>query len=226
MQVIVTVADDSHHKYAEHICQMMGQAAEIKGTGIAKRKPGYIQKKMTEGKAVIALDNDVAIGFCYIESWEGKKYVANSGLIIDPDYRKTGLAKAIKKATFNLSKEKFPNAKLFGITTSMAVMKINSDLGYKPVTFSELTKDEDFWKGCQDCVNYDILKRTNRSMCLCTGMVCNLADVAAPTTEPSSVHTEQISWENFKRFFILRKLRIQRKIEQFPSLKQAFKNEK
>ena len=135
MQYLVKMADESHYEYAVPICDMMEAAAKIRGTGIAKRDPEYIRKKMSEGKAVIALDGEIVVGFCYIENWEGHKYVANSGLIVHPDYRNTGLAKAIKKATFNLSKLKFPNAKLFGITTSMAVMKINSELGYKPVTF-------------------------------------------------------------------------------------------
>jgi len=50
-------------------------------------------------------------------------------------------------------------------------MKINYDLGYEPVTFSELTDDPNFWKGCQTCKNYDILQRTEHKMCLCTGML-------------------------------------------------------
>ncbi|MDA0844159.1 MAG: GNAT family N-acetyltransferase, partial [Bacteroidetes bacterium] len=60
---------------------------------------------------------------------------------------------------------------IFGITTGSAVMKINYQLGYQPVTFSELTDDPKFWDGCQTCLNYDILTRTNRKMCLCTGML-------------------------------------------------------
>lgn len=174
MKPIVLVANHSHHPYAAAICTMMAEASKIRGTGIAKRKPAYIQQKMIEGKAVIALHQDRVIGFCYIESWEDKKYVANSGLIVHPDFRKSGLARAIKAAIFQLSKEQFPEAKLFGITTSSAVMKINSDLGYKPVSFTELTKDEDFWKGCKSCVNYDILQRTERKMCLCTAMLCKM----------------------------------------------------
>ncbi len=218
IQSTIQVADTSHHKYADTICQMMESAAKTRGTGIAKRDPLYICMKMTEGKAVIALNDGAVVGFCYIESWEGKKYVANSGLIVHPDFRKTGLARAIKQATFDLSKLKFPNAKLFGITTSLAVMKINSDLGYKPVTFSEITKDDDFWKGCQSCPNYDILQRTNRSMCLCTGMVCDLANVPAKTDETQ----KENSWRSFKRFLKLRKLRAQRRIEQIPLLKLIF----
>jgi hypothetical protein len=177
MQYLIVVANNSHKKHALSICLMMDNAAKVRGTGIAKRNPDYIKLKMEEGKAVIALDKNKVIGFCYIEDWEGQKYVANSGLITHPDYRKIGLAKNIKQAIFNLSKSKFPNSKLFGITTSMAVMKINSDLGYKPVTFSELTKDEKFWNGCKSCVNYDVLTRTNKAMCLCTAMVCDFKEI-------------------------------------------------
>lgn len=222
MQFLMKVADNDHHQYAETISKMIEEAAKIRRTGIAKRDPEYIRQKIAEGKAVIALDNDKVIGFCYIESWENKKYVANSGLIVHPDYRNTGLARTIKRAMFDLSKEKFPNAKLFGITTSLAVMKINSDLGYNPVTFSELTQDEAFWKGCQTCVNYDILRRTNRTLCLCTGMVCDLSKVPEKNTEQN----KQRSWEKFKRFMMLRRLRLKRKIKKFPLLKYSLKNEK
>ncbi len=215
MKFNVMVANKGHHQYAESICKMMEEAAKVRGTGIAKRDPEYIRNKMTEGKAVIALNDNLAVGFCYIESWENKKYVANSGLIIHPDYRKTGLAKATKQATFELSKKKFPEATLFGITTSLAVMKINSDLGYKPVTFSELTQDEAFWKGCQNCVNHDILKRTQNKMCLCTGMACDLKNVSLITSD----YAKRKSWENFKRFLLLRKRKLQRKMNQYSLLK-------
>jgi hypothetical protein len=218
MKFLITVANNSHFKHATAICKMMTDAAKVRGTGIAKRQPEYICKKMKEGKAVIALDGEIPIGFCYIESWEGQKYVANSGLITHPNYRKTGLAKAIKKATFNLSKEKFPTAKLFGITTSMAVMKINSDLGYQPVTFSEITQDENFWKGCQSCTNYDILQRTNKTMCICTGMVCDLSKV-----NPSN---KKSTWNSFKQFLEQRKIRIKQKTKQFPQLNKFINHEK
>ena len=124
-----------------------------------------------KAKAIIALQDKTFAGFCYIESWGHNKFVANSGLIVADDFRGKGLAKAIKAKAFELSRKRFPDAKLFGLTTGLAVMKINSELGYKPVTFSELTDDEAFWKGCQSCVNYDILVRTNRKHCLCTGML-------------------------------------------------------
>ena len=171
MSVIVIVANQSHKKYASIICQMMEDAAKVRGTGIAKRKPEYIKTKMDQGNAVIALNHENVVGFCYIETWENKKFVANSGLIVDPNYRQTGLAKKIKSEILKLSKEKYPSAKLFGITTSLAVMKINTDLGYKPVTFSELTTDNAFWAGCKSCKNVDILERTEHKMCLCTGML-------------------------------------------------------
>ena len=126
---------------------------------------------MKNGNAVIALDNENFAGFCYIEQWGHGKFVANSGLIVHPDFRNLGLAKKIKKVIFKHSRTKYPNAKVFSITTGLAVMKLNSDLGYKPVTFSELTDDKSFWNGCQTCKNFDVLTRTEQKMCLCTGML-------------------------------------------------------
>ncbi|NNC51355.1 MAG: GNAT family N-acetyltransferase [Flaviramulus sp.] len=167
----VLIADKTHLKYADIICETIAESAQVRGTGIARRTPEYIATKMENGNAVIALDGNVFAGFCYIEKWGHGKYVANSGLIVHPDYRGVGLAKKIKHKVFEHSKNKFPDAKIFSITTGLAVMKMNSDLGYKPVTFSELTDDPTFWDGCQTCKNYDVLTRTNRKMCLCTGML-------------------------------------------------------
>ncbi len=167
----IVIANKSHTKYAEIICETIAESAKVRGTGIAKRTPEYVSTKMENGNAVIALDGDVFAGFCYIELWGHGKFVANSGLIVHPNYRGKGLAKKIKHKVFKHSRTKFPDAKVFSITTGLAVMKLNSDLGYKPVTFSELTDDQTFWDGCQTCQNYDVLTRTNRKMCLCTGML-------------------------------------------------------
>ncbi|WP_157207226.1 GNAT family N-acetyltransferase [Mariniflexile maritimum] len=167
----IVIADKSHSKYAEIICETIAESAAVRGTGIARRNPEYITKKMENGNAVIALDGDTFAGFCYIELWGHGKFVANSGLIVHPNYRGIGLAKKIKHKVFNHSRTKFPDAKVFSITTGLAVMKMNTDLGYKPVPFSELTDDPTFWDGCQTCKNYDVLTRTNRKMCLCTGML-------------------------------------------------------
>lgn len=172
----VMVADESHVPYVDTILDTIEKAAKIRGTGIAKRSPEYVKQKMLEGKAVIALAGNEFAGFCYIESWSNKKFVANSGLIVVDKFRGHGLAKRIKKFAFDLSRERFPEAKLFGLTTGAAVMKINYELGYRPVTFADLTDDEAFWKGCQSCVNYDVLSRTNRKMCLCTGMLYDPAE--------------------------------------------------
>ena len=167
----IVIANDSHIKYATIISETISDSAKVRGTGIAKRTPEYIIKRLVNGNAVIALDEGKFAGFCYIEVWGHQKFVANSGLIVHPDYRNQGLAKKIKKSIFDLSLKKFPEAKIFGITTGLAVMKMNYELGYKPVTFSELTDDPEFWKGCQTCKNFDILTRTERKMCLCTGML-------------------------------------------------------
>ncbi|CAM1340893.1 GNAT family N-acetyltransferase [Tenacibaculum amylolyticum] len=167
----IIIADISHIIYAEEICNTIENAAKVRGTGIAKRQPEYIIKKMEQGNAVIALNKQKFAGFCYIESWSHGKFVANSGLIVHPDFRGLGLSKKIKQKIFEHSRTKFPEAKIFSITTGLAVMKLNSNLGYKPVTFSELTTDQTFWNGCKTCVNYDVLQRTNQKMCLCTGML-------------------------------------------------------
>ncbi len=168
----VQFAHGQHLHYAEIICNEMEASAKARGTGIAKRSPEYIRQKMLEGKAVIATTREGQwAGFCYIETWSHGNYVANSGLIVSPQFRKSGLAKEIKKKIFELSRNKYPGAKIFGLTTGLAVMKINSDLGYEPVTYSELTQDETFWKGCQSCVNHSILLSKERKNCLCTAML-------------------------------------------------------
>ena len=156
----VIVASELHTSYAEQICDEMAESAKARGTGIARRSPEYVANKMREGKAVIAIHQDGTwAGFCYIETWGHEGFVANSGLIVNPPYRKCGLAKAIKNRIFQLSREKYPDAKIFGLTTGLAVMKINSELGYEPVTYSELTQDENFWSGCKSCVNYDPVEK-------------------------------------------------------------------
>ncbi len=175
----IQVATAQHADYAPAICDEMAQSAKARGTGIAQRTPEYVANKMLEGKAVIALHKDGTwAGFCYIETWSHGDFVANSGLIVAPEYRKVGLAKAIKHKIFELSRTKYPEAKLFGLTTGLAVMKINSELGYEPVTYSELTQDEAFWKGCKSCVNYDILTMKERKNCMCTAMLFDPAEKA------------------------------------------------
>lgn len=167
----VEFAREEHAVFAERICDLIYESALQRGTGIARRSTEYISAKITGGKAVVALDGDKLIGFSYIECWGHGDFVATSGLIVDPEYRHLGLAGRIKQKTFELARTRFPFAKIFSITTSLPVMKLNSRMGYKPVTFSELTDDEEFWQGCKGCVNFDILQRNNRRMCLCTGML-------------------------------------------------------
>ena len=207
MSVTIQYASSDHTSYAEEICALMEAAAKQRGTGIAKRDPEYIKTKMRNGNAVIALDDGKLAGFCYIEIWDEKKYVANSGLIVHWDYRGLGLARKIKGKAFELSRKKYPESKLFGITTSLPVMKINSDLGYRPVTFSELTQDETFWKGCQSCPNYDILIRNERRNCLCTGM---LYDPNKPNKNSKPVREQNIKkfyrWVQMKKQAFLKAL--------------------
>jgi len=171
-QIIVRVAQAADAGYAQQITDEMALSAQARGTGIARRSPEYIVEKITEGKAVIAVTSSGKwVGFCYIETWSHNAYVANSGLIVNPEFRGFGVATAIKKRIFQLSRDKYPNAKIFGLTTGLAVMKINSELGYEPVPYSELTNDPVFWNGCKSCVNYSILESKNFKNCLCTAML-------------------------------------------------------
>ncbi len=142
MNVIIHVADKSHLQYAQPICDLIYLSAQARGTGIAERAVDYIEEKMKSGKAVIALDGNILVGFAYIETWSHRRFVANSGLIVNPDYRGQGFARKIKHRIFKLSRELYPKAKIFSITTGLAVMKMNTELGFKPVTFSELTDDK------------------------------------------------------------------------------------
>jgi len=179
----VLVAGKEHLKYVDEINDAIDVASKQRGTGIARRTFEYLASKIEEGKAIIALHGDAFAGFCYIETWGNKGFVANSGLIVVPEYRGYGLAKEIKRKAFQLSRKQYPEAKIFGLTTGLAVMKINHELGYKPVTFSELTEDDQFWNGCKSCVNYDILERMERTKCLCTGMLYDPAWEKTPKKE-------------------------------------------
>jgi hypothetical protein len=173
----IRVASAADADFAPLICDEMAESAKARGTGIAQRSPEYVANKMLEGKAVIAFHKDATwAGFCYIETWSHGDFVANSGLVVSPEFRKVGLAKAIKHKIFELSRAKYPDAKIFGLTTGLAVMKINSELGYEPVTYSELTQDEDFWAGCKSCVNFDILTMKQRKNCMCTAMLFDPAE--------------------------------------------------
>ena len=170
-KIKVLVADPSHEKYVDTILQTIADAAKVRGTGIAKRTHEYLTTKMREAKAVIALSGDRFAGFSYIETWGNREYVTTSGLIVHPDFRGLGIAKKIKEMTFSLARTRWPHAKIFSLTSGAAVMAMNTQLGYHPVTFSDLTTDEAFWKGCEGCVNVDVLHRTQQKYCICTAML-------------------------------------------------------
>lgn len=182
--MIIRVATAADAQYAEQLCHWYVESAKTRGTGIAKREPAYVAHKMASGDGIIAFVDDKLAGFCYIETFDDKTFVVNSGLIVNAQIRKGGVGRAIKQAVFELSRSKYPQAKIFGITTSLAVMKINSDLGYRPVTFSELTSSEDFWKGCKSCKNYPILMENERKICLCTGMLFEVPDTLVQLQVP------------------------------------------
>lgn len=213
-QIIIRIANSSDVHYSAIITEEMEASAKARGTGIARRSPEYVAQKMEEGKAVIAHTPDgLWVGFCYIEAWGHNQFVANSGLIVAPAFRKSGVAKQIKKRIFDLSREKYPHAKIFGLTTGLAVMKINSELGYEPVTYSELTDDEQFWAGCKSCVNYDTLMSKDRKNCFCTAMLYDPADHYEPEETAADFKAHSKLYERFMNVKKSRLLKVLKKKE-------------
>ena len=213
-EIIVRVATYLDTHFAQRITDEMESSAKARGTGIAKRSPEYVAAKILDGKAVIAVTRlGQWVGFCYIEAWGHGKFVANSGLIVSPEYRKSGVAKTIKQKIFHLSREMYPASKIFGLTTGLAVMKINSDLGYEPVTYSELTDDEEFWAGCKSCVNYDILMSKDRKNCMCTAMLYDPADHFKPEETAQVFKQKSKLYERFMKIKQSRLMGIFRKKE-------------
>lgn len=169
-KVAITNASDVF--WVNEICDVTLSSALARGTGISGRSPELLAEKMRKGEAVIAFASDGTwAGFSFISSWDNGEYVSNSGLIVAPQFRHTGLAKKIKRKIFELSRQKYPHAKIFSLTTGLAVMKMNHELGFEPVTYSELTKDDVFWENCKSCINCPVLMSKERKNCLCTAML-------------------------------------------------------
>ena len=187
-EIIIKVADADDEKYVDTILDTIREAARKRGTGIAERTHEYVATKMKEGKAVLALCGERFVGFSYIETWGNKHYVTTSGLIVHPDYLGLGVAKRIKDYTFTLARVRWPDAKIFSLTSGDAVMQMNTQLGYVPVSFNQLTDDDAFWRGCEGCCNHDILVAKNRKFCICTGM---LYDPEKHVGEPTPISVFQ-----------------------------------
>lgn len=171
MDFEVIVANENHKSYIPDILAAIYEASKVKGNSIVMRDPDYLAQKMKEGKAVIALNEGGFAGFCYIECWQEEKFVANSGLIVKPEYRGQGLATRIKKLIFEISRKLFPEACIFSITKSQAVIKMNTGLGFERVTYDQLTNDPKFWKGCDTCPNYHVLLANEGKTCHCIGLL-------------------------------------------------------
>ena len=170
--IFVRVATLNDIRYADEIVKETEASAIVRGSGIAKRTPESIAQKMRAGQAVVAVTSSGQwVGFAYFQSYENNKFVSNSGLIVSPAFRNSGVAKAIKERIFKLSRRMYPEAKIISITSGAAIMKMNSALGFEPVTFADITQDEFFWEGCKSCINYDILEGKKKCNCLCTAML-------------------------------------------------------
>lgn len=196
----ITTASCEHLSQVDSICQQMAESARNRGTGIGGRSPEDLCQKVLDGKAVIAtLPDGQWVGFAYVDSWEGGRFVSQSGLIVNPAYRQQGIAKHIKYALFALSRRLFPKAKIFSITTNQAVMSLNTQLGFRPVAFAELPQEANFWGKCASCQNCDILARMNRKYCLCTGMLYDPEEHKNERTRTTISSRKSRNFTNSKR---------------------------
>jgi len=175
--IIVRIATHADVRYATFIAQEMADSAKARGSGIGHRSVASLCQKIYHGDAVIAVTKSGDwVGFSYIEVWENGKFVSNSGMIVSPAYRMQGVATRIKKVIFELSRQHYPDANIFSITTGLAIMKLNSNLGFKPVTYSEITTDPAFWEKCKHCVNHETLLSKACKNCFCTAMVFDVKE--------------------------------------------------
>jgi argininosuccinate synthase len=169
MNLKVRVTNYKDIIYAFTISKNIEESAILREIGIAKRDTKYIASKILEGNAVFAIFNGIIIGFSYIETFQ-EEFIAHSGMIVFPTFRKKGISKCIKSSIFKLSSYKFPIANIFSITTSPPIIKINFDLNFKIVSFLEITNSYRFWDGCNSCNNYDFITNNNK-MCLCNAFL-------------------------------------------------------
>lgn len=196
--IIVRVAQEADTQYAVAITEEMERSAKARGTGIARRSPESICQKIREGKAVIAIStNGEWAGFSYIDVWSNGTFVSNSGLIVSPPFRCQGVAKSIKTKIFRLSRQLYPQARIFSITTGLAIMKMNLRFGFEPVTFNEITHDPAFWQGCKSCINYPILTSKEFKNCLCTALMYAPANTTQAEKHPEistnfTIHEKQL----------------------------------
>lgn len=167
----IVFATAEHIAMCQEISDTIAEAAKDKNSGLALRAPEYIRTKIEAGNGVIALDEGRFAGFCYIQPWEHGLFVAHSGLIVKPAYRGRGLATQLKRKAYELTRQKYPQAKIFGLTTSPAVKDINTSLGYSTVPYCQITADINFWKGCCSCVHYGTLCRNGFESCNCSAML-------------------------------------------------------
>lgn len=171
-RIIVRSAVPADVVFADQIIHEMESSATARGSGISKRSATSIIEKIDDGKAIVAVTkNGEWVGFSYIETWDNGKFVSNSGLIVSPLHRNQGVASQIKTQIFELSRAQYPMAKVFSITSGSAIMKMNTRLGFEPVSYTEISRDPRFWDGCKSCINYDVLQSKNRCNCLCTAML-------------------------------------------------------
>lgn len=181
-EVRILPATTEHLRYVPAIVQLIEDASNEPGAALAKRSAEYVTSKIEHGFAVIALtEDDKVVGFQCLSPWEGDKFVSHSALVVHPNFRRQGLSREIKGQIVELTRKKFPEAIMFGITLSPSVMSLNTAHGFRPVGYDSLTKDDAFWKGCETCPYHDVLLKMQRTVCLCTALRLDPEPVSLPS---------------------------------------------
>ncbi len=159
--ITVRIATKKDYCYAEIISKELNTSAANRGVQIKNRTPKYILDKMETGLAIVAINSETEewIGFSTLEVWEHEQFVANTGLIIAPKYRGHGFSMLIKSKLFELSRQKYPKAKIFSLTGNPNIIQINQTLGFTTVPFSTILNDNLFLTGCNSWVNYSEIMR-------------------------------------------------------------------
>jgi hypothetical protein len=170
--IVVRLATEHDQRFVQNIITEIEIASQIKGTGICKREPAFISQKITEGNAVMAVTPSGAwAGFCYIQPHDNGQFVSSCALVISRNFRNRGIASQIKAQVLALAKNKYPAARIFGLTTSHVVERINAQLNYVEVSYAEVTQADTFWQSCRSCENYQLLLQQDKKKCLCKAMV-------------------------------------------------------
>lgn len=162
----VRVSRSSDVAFVPHITALL-EEAQRGGAIIAIRPTDYLEGAIREKRAIVAVQGATLVGFAAAHAWESGKYVSHSALVVAPEFRGRHLARRIKRLLLDLTHKRWPDAAVMSLTLSHHVERMNQELGFETVPYCDLTKDPEFWKGCDGCIHQPHLKRNQQQDCHC-----------------------------------------------------------